>query len=163
MEWMEIEGFPGYSVSNYGRVRNDNTGRILALTRTQRGVIQVGLVLDGIQYKRGVALLVAKAFLPPPKPETFDTPIHLDGDLSNNYIGNLMWRPRWFAIRYQRQFSNDRRGFDQPIMDMGTGEWFPNSWAAAIKYGLLDREILHATLRRTYVFPTYQKFKVVKE
>lgn len=163
MDWAEIEEFPGYSVSAEGQIRNDHTGRILALTRTQRGVIQVGLVSNGVQHKRGVALLVATAFLPPPVPDTFDTPIHLDGDLSNNNISNLMWRPRWFAIRYQRQFSNGKRGFDQPIMDTGTGEWFPDSWSAATKYGLLDREILVATLNRTYVWPTYQRFKVVKE
>jgi len=160
MEWFVIEEFPGYSVSYFGSVRNDDTGRSMALTKNQHGIVQVGLMRNGVQYKRGVALLVAKAFLPPPISSVFNTPINLDGDRSNNHIENLMWRPRWFAIFYHRQFYNGKRGFREPVIDVKTNEWFPNSWEAAIKYGLLDREIMIATLNRTYVWPTYQEFRL---
>lgn len=161
MEWKVIPDFPDYSVSNRGQIRNDDTGRVLALTRNQNGLVQVGLMNGHHQHKRGVALLVAKAFLPPPVPETFDTPINLDGDRLNNATENLMWRPRWFAVRYHQQFHNDKRGFRGPIQEIRTGELFPNSWQAAITYGLLDIEILVATLNRTYVWPTYQRFREV--
>ena len=162
MEWEIIPEFPGYSVSREGRVRNDDTGRILALTKNQHGLIQVGLMRDCNQYKRGVALLVANAFLPPSTIEAFNTPINLDGDRTNNRVENLMWRPRWFAILYHRQFHNDLRGFREPIMEVRTKQRFPNSWEAAITFGLLDREILIATLNRTYVWPTYQEFRLVE-
>lgn len=160
-EWAPIEEFPGYAVSSDGRVRNIDTGRLLVLTRNQQGVIQVGLMKDGAQFKRGVALLVAKAFLPPPPSPAFNTPINLDGDRSNCSIDNLVWRPRWFAIKYHQQFYNDQRGFNDPIVDIKTGEEFEDSWEAATKYGLIDREILIATLNRTYVWPTYQEFRVI--
>jgi hypothetical protein len=163
MTWEAITDFPGYSVNEIGQIKNEDTGRIMALTRNQKGIIQVGLMKGGIQYKRAVGLLVAKAFLPPPTPETFDTVINLDGDRSNNHVDNLMWRPRWFAVRYHKQFHNERRGFAEPIVEIHTGERFKNSWQAAIKYGLIDREILTATLNRTFVWPTYQEFRVVQE
>lgn len=158
MDWEMIPEFPEYSVSNEGQVRSP-TGRIMVLTRNQHGIVQVGLMRSHRQYKRAVGLLVAKAFLPPPTPATFDSVINLDGDRCNNSVGNLMWRPRWFAVRYHKQFSNNRRGFSTPVQEVHTGEWFPNSWEAATKYGLLDIEILTATLNRTYVWPTYQRFR----
>lgn len=163
MDWAIISEFPDYSVSDTGQVRNDETGRVLALTRNQHGIIQVGLMRDNRQHKRSVTLLVARAFLPEPTPETFDTPINLDGDRSNNSVDNLMWRPRWFAVRYHKQFNSDRRGFNQPIQDLHSGEIFKTSWDAATKYGLLDREIMIATINRTYVWPTYQQFRVLQE
>lgn len=162
MDWAPIEEFPGYSISESGRVRNDETQRYLALTRNQQGIIQVGLSKDGVQYKRGVALLVAKAFLPPPVPNSFDSIINLDGDRSNNDYTNLMWRPRWFAIQYHKQFYNGKRGFNEPVMEIRSKERFKNSWEAATKYGLLDREIMIATLNRTYVWPTYQEFRLIE-
>ena len=66
-------------------------------------MVFVGLFRDQEQYKRSVALLVAKAFLKQPS-EFFDTPINLNGDRLDNQVINLMWRPRWFAIKYNRQF-----------------------------------------------------------
>jgi hypothetical protein len=160
--WLPIEDFPGYSVSEEGQVRNDRTGRILALTRNQFGIIQVGLSRFNVQYKRSVALLVAKAHLDPPHLKPFNTPIHLDGDRSNNHYSNLMWRPRWFAVKYHAQFQNDERGFDVPVIELHSGERFRSSWDAAIKYGLIDRDIRIATVNRTYVFPTYQEFRVIE-
>lgn len=163
MEFKPIDEFPGYSVSNFGRVRNDNTDRIMTLTINQHGIVQVGLVRGGMQFKRSVALLVARAFLDPPHPDTFDTPIHLDGDKFNNHIDNLMWRPRWFAIRYQRQFSSKRDiAIDRPIREVHTKQRFKNSWEAATMFGLLDREILSSIVNRTYVWPTYQQFRVIE-
>lgn len=162
-EWSRIPDFPDYSVSNTGRVRNDDTGRILTLLRNQHGIVHVGLYRDSVQYKKAVAPLVAAAFLPAPSAGTFDTPINRDGDRSNNDVSNLLWRPRWFATKYFQQFHNGERGFDVPVVETKTEEWFPTSWPAAIRYGLLDREIMVATIGRTYVWPTYQVFRVDRQ
>jgi hypothetical protein len=162
-EWREVRFFPGYSVSNRGRVRNDDTGRYMTLLINQRGIANVGLTKNKVQYKRSVSLLVATAFLPKMySSESFDTPINLDGDRTNNKIENLMWRPRWFAVNYHQQFNEeDSVGFSTPIVEIKTGEEFENSWEAATKYGLIDREIMVATINRTYVWPTYQQFRLV--
>ena len=162
-EWAPIEWFPEYEVSNYGRVRTNKSGRILRLNMNQSGLLQVGLMHEGEQKHRSVPLLVAKAFLPPP-PRAFDTPINLDGDRSNNHVENLLWRPRWFAIRYNQQFRYDYdNSILSPIVDLKTGEVSENSFECAKRYGLLEKDLVLSILNRTYVWPTYQEFGVVEE
>lgn len=161
--WKEIEDFPGYSVSDFGRVRNDKTGKILVLTKTQQGLVKVGLVKDGAQWSRSVALLVATAHLERPIGlDYYDTPINLDGNRENNRLENLMWRPRWFAVKYHKQFDDAaRKGYIVPIQALGTGEIYANSMEAAMRYGILAEDTVKSVLQNTYVFPTYQKFKVM--
>jgi len=91
----------------------------------------------------------------------FDTPIHLDGDTMNNHIDNLMWRPRWFAVKYQRQFNEPHPSIRGQIQDIETGYRFNDSWHAATTFGLLDKEIRESIIQRTYVWPTYQRFRIV--
>ena len=102
--WAPIEGFPLYEVSDQGRVRNVKTGHIKIPQINQAGIVNVLLVARGEQSRRSVAVMVAEAFLPEP-PQTWNaTPINMDGDRTNNWVDNLEWRPRWFAIRYHQQF-----------------------------------------------------------
>lgn len=160
-EWSALLAFPGYSVSNTGRVRNDETGRLLRIIVNQLGIPYVGMRRHRVDSKRAVAPLVAHAFLPYHHLLSFDTPINLDGDRLNNVVENLMWRPRWFAVKYHRQFYIDRIGIREPIFDIDTYEEFETSFHAAIKFGLIDRDIMIATAREEYVWPTYQRFGVV--
>lgn len=160
--WREIYSFPEYSVSSFGRVRNNHNGHLMTLLRNQQGVVHVGLTKNRIQHRRSVTLLVATAFLPSPPNESFDTPIHLDGDRSNNYAINLMWRPRWFAIKYFRQFQETwlRGGkYETPIEEVDSKEYFKSSWEAAIMYGLLVYDVYISTIHHTYVWPTNQRFR----
>lgn len=161
--WKQIDQFREYSVSNHGRIRTDRTDRILSVSPNQFGVVQVGLMKDGVQYHRSVPLLVAKAFLPI-KPGPFDTPINLDGDRRNNHVDNLVWRPRWFAVRYNRQFRYPypNRIFSQ-IADIKSGEITENSLECAKRYGLLEEDLVISILNRTYVWPTYQEFRVLED
>jgi NUMOD4 motif len=162
-DWRAIRSFPRYSVSTLGRVRNEKTDRLVTMSVNQRGFVIVGLMRDKVQYKRSVTGLVARAFLPPPPNDSFDTPINLNGERTNNYVENLTWRPRWFARKYYWQFlPNAPRGFMVPVEERKTGEIFNTSWEAAITYGLLDREIFIATLNHTFVWPTYQTFRVIQ-
>lgn len=161
--WKRIKRFPEYSVSDHGRIRADRSGRILSLNENQSGLIQVGLMRDGLQYHRSVPLLVAKAFIRPPA-GPFDTPINLDGDRRNNHVKNLMWRPRWFAIKYNQQFRYPpENSILAPIEDLKTGEISRNSFECATRYGLLERDLILSIINRTYVWPTYQEFGVHEE
>lgn len=166
--WRPIDTFPDYEVSDWGNVRNIRIRRLLAIYPNTHGIPMVGLsrqsertYLRAPQHKRSIALLVANAFIEPPTLEKFNTPINMDGDRFNNHIDNLTLRPLWFARAYHQQFHKPPRGFNYPIEEVKTGEYFKTSWDAAIKYGLLDREILLATLNHTYVWPTFQTFRVV--
>lgn len=158
--WSVIEGFENYSVSNFGRVRSNWSERILVAYPNQSGLVQVGLMLNGKQYHRSVPLLVAKAFIPQPS-GPFDTPINLDGDRHNNHVDNLAWRPRWFAIKYNKQFKEPYENhIPEPIEDIKTGEVSEDSLECAKRYGLLENEIVMGILNNITVWPTYQKFKV---
>lgn len=161
--WLPIEYFPDYSVSDHGRIRTDKTGRILALNENQFGLVQVGMMRDGIQRHRSVPLLVARAFIPESR-DPFDTPINLDGDRYNNHVDNLEWRPRWFAIRYNQQFRYPYEApILEPIIDLKTGLVSANSFECARTYGLLEKDLVLSILNRTYVWPTYQEFGVLED
>lgn len=140
--WLQIQEFPRYSISSKGRVRNDDTGRIMSMVTNGAGVLAVYLVRDGRQYSRGVARLVANHFLPHNTNELFDTPLHLDGDRLNNDVENLVWRPRWYATAYLRQFEEYRVPFvNRPMIETTTGLIFDNSWEAAKHFGLLETKV----------------------
>lgn len=159
--WHDLVEFPGYSVSNWGRVLNTRTGVCMKTTRNSNGVPIVGLMKNTTQHKRSLALLVATAFVPHQN-ESFDTPINLDGDRLNNHADNLMWRPLWFARKYTRQFTDNHATIDAPIEDVETRVQYENSMAAAVTHGLLDTEIYIAMMTNTYVWPTGQIFRKVE-
>ncbi len=62
-QWTEVEGFPGYAVSNLGRVMNTTTNYILRPRDNSYGYSRVGLRKDGKTYDVYVHHLVAKAFI----------------------------------------------------------------------------------------------------
>lgn len=159
-EWLQIPEFSSYSVSTKGVVQNDNTGYVLTPNVNQRGAVYVALWRDSEQHNRAINRLVSEAFIPIPS-EAYDTPINLNGDRKFNAVTNLMWRPRWFAVRYAQQFVNGKRGLRHPIEDVETGEHYITSWQAAIRHGLLDRDIMLAVLNNEPVWPTGQRFRLL--
>lgn len=161
--WREIDDFPGYSVSNQGNIRSDRFGKIMALSENQFGLLQVGLMRDGEQWHRSVPLLVARTFITR-QSRAFDTPINLDGDRHNNRVSNLVWRPRWFAIKYNQQFRfPPQDSIPVPLEDSRTGEVCDGSTACARRFGLLEDELVYSVMNNTYVWPTYQQFHVLGE
>lgn len=158
--WTPIESFPDYSVSSEGRIRSDRFDRMLSLNQTENGVVWVGMMRGGVQYHRSVPRLVAKAFIPSPN-EVYDTPINLNGDRRDNRVINLMWRPRWFAVKYNKQFEDPLSPrIAAPIVDLSTGEISPNSFECAVRHGLLESDLAESIWNHTFVFPTYKQFQV---
>lgn len=161
--WKTIPDFPIYSVSDFGLVRNDVTGRIMRSKVNQFGIPYVGLMKDGVQYQRSVPRLVALMFIPQDL-DTFDTPISLNGDRFNCAVENLMWRPRWFAIQYHQQFKNPYQNhIGRPLRAIDDEEVFRNSFDVSVRYGLLERDVVLSILNKTYVWPTYQVFEIAWE
>lgn len=159
-EWRPVEGFLGYSINPLGQVSRDATGRLLIPRYNQYGVPYVGLMREWQQCSRSLPRLVASAFLPTPS-DIFDTPIQIDGDRSNCRADNLMWRPRWYAVLYNRQFDDRYEHFiEEPVRSVNEGERFPNSLLAACRYGLLEREVVLSILNKTPTWPTYQYFEM---
>lgn len=160
--WRKIPEFDKYSVSDAGRVRNDETDKILAIVRNQYGHSMVGLFDGRRQRKRSLHLLVANAFVAnPERRDRFDSIIFLDGDRTNCQSANLEWRPYWFAVRYHDQFQHPR-AMQTPIIETKTGDTYENAWQACLIHGLLERELILSILNRTYVWPTYQVFRFLE-
>ena len=158
--WVEIEEFPGYAVSSWGRVMNTETDLIKKATVNQAGIPNVLLMRDGEQFRRSVAVLVANHFLDKPDRIAFDTPINLDGDRCNNRADNLAWRPRWFAMRYHQQFQRGSvHGFKGGIML--ADEVFDDVRECAKAYGLLESELITCAQNKTPIFPTWQTVQMV--
>ena len=161
-DWAQIPEFPNYSVSSWGRIRREDHDRIIALSRNQQGNIMAAFLKDGKQYRRSVATIVADNFLGDEKREPFTTPTHQDGDKTNNYVGNLFWRPRWFTVRYQQQFEN---GFPpripRRILNHNTGVISENSAEASIQNVVLERDIFRCALIDSIpIFPDWHMFSI---
>lgn len=161
-KWRAITECPKYNVSNLGRIENGHTGRILRPTTNQQGLFKVNLANRGQFLTRSVSMLVARAFLPPPERSDFISTIHLNGDRADSRAVNLAWRPRYFAIRYHQQFNHPQwRTLKTPVIDTKAGVVYETVQEAALAHGLVFTEILVAAQNRTFVWPTYQEFRVM--
>jgi hypothetical protein len=153
-----IPDFPNYEVTNFGRVYNIYTGREMKLSPTFHDDLTVGMMRHGIQYRRSVKVLVARAFLTG-ETKIFNTPILLDGNKHNLRATNIRWRPRWFATQYARQFWNIQPWYyDGPILDIVNNIEYESIFQAAITNGNLCKHIQAAIPSETYVFPTGEKY-----
>lgn len=83
--WKSIEGYETYSVSTFGNVRNDKTGKILKAKPNGDGRLIVSLHKKNYQIHR----LVAIAFIE--NSENKECVDHIDNNSTNNNLTNLRW------------------------------------------------------------------------
>lgn len=160
-EWRDIVSFPGYAVSDQGSVRNEETGHMMTQLVNQRGIVNVGLTKNKVQYKRALAIIVAEAFLTRPS-HLFNTPINLDGNRRNNRASNLLWRPKWFATKYFQQFGQGAPCVTRKVQNVETEEVFEDSWHAAVSLGALDRDIAFAIFSGSRARIVLQHFRLLR-
>lgn len=148
-----IPDFPDYELTDSGRVFNKRSGREMILSPNQNGDLSVGMMLDGRQYRRSVKLLVARMFV---EGETniFNTPVLLDGNREHMWAENIVWRPRWFAWEYQRQFSVNPDFFNYgPLINDMTRDEFRTVFEAMSNDGVLAKEIVVSCIDGNDTFP----------
>lgn len=87
--WRQIKEYPRYSVSNLGRVKNNNTDKVLKGYTDFKGYQRVCIHCRGERIRKDLKVhrLVAEAFVPNPdnKPQVN----HIDGNKQNNAASNL--------------------------------------------------------------------------
>lgn len=157
-QWLPLKGYPGYSASDEGRIRNDLRDSILAVVRVKGRRSYVGLVQNKVQVKRSLSKLICETFVYNERPEYFDTPIHLDGDLSNCRADNLLWRPRWFADRHSVQF-NLNLVDPGPVKNIDTGVVYDSVWSVVFAHGVLFNDVVLSIINKTWVFPLMNCFE----
>ena len=95
-EWRPVNGFLLYNVSNYGRIMNLKTGRIMRQYKSQNGYAILTLRRGGEQCPVRVHRIVGEAFCE--IPEGYDINQldidHGDGRKWNNHAYNLEWVTR---------------------------------------------------------------------
>ncbi len=87
-EFKAIENYD-YSISNFGNVKNNKTGKIIKPHLDDKGYYKVGLYKNGDRKKFKVHRLVGNAFIPNPKNKTQID--HIDNVKTNNNVNNLRW------------------------------------------------------------------------
>lgn len=97
--WKEIKGFEGlYEISNFGRVRNFKTKKLMKDTLKKSGYHEIRLSKNKKRYNCSIHRLVAENFIP--NINNLRDVNHKDGNKSNNHVSNLEWLSHKDNIRH---------------------------------------------------------------
>lgn len=118
-EWVEIEGYPNYAVSNHGRVINLRRDVLLKPRPNDEGYLRVSLSFNGRVRDFYISRLVAMAFMPDYDPR--EQIINWDDDKENNMLSNLRMRKR---ARSANSFVLGKKQSGRRVKVKETGEVF---------------------------------------
>lgn len=121
--WKDIEDYEGlYQVSNFGRVKRVETGRILKGCKNTDGYHRVILYKNSVSSTKTIHRLVAQAFIP--NPENKSDVNHIDEDKANNNVNNLEWSTRKENINHGTRNERNSKTQSIPIIatNIKTGE-----------------------------------------
>lgn len=153
-EWVDIA--PGYSINANGDVRNNYTDRLLKRSLLRGVEPAVSFRVDDRLVQRQVISYMAETWMEPHRHATFNTPMHLDGDRNNCHVSNLVFRPRWFVVAYNKDLEVRHDFWKSPFRVVETGEIFYSIYECARKFGALQIDVYNAMFEhREYgLFPT---------
>lgn len=101
----QIEGYPNYEIGEQGSIRNITTGNFLKPQRERTGYYHVRLYYEDpayphTQYKQEkIHRLVAKHWVPNPKPDEFDEVCYKNNNKDDFRAQNLQWCGRIEVIQ----------------------------------------------------------------
>ena len=111
-QWLTIEDFPDYQISDMGRVKSFKSGKPKILSACNFGLYQaLYLRRDGRKHIKYIHQLVSQHFIGPAN--GLDTR-HLDGDRSNNCLTNLAYGTRKENMDDARNHGTMARGSKLP-------------------------------------------------
>lgn len=164
--WKVVEGITTYEVSNMGRVRRINTGRIMKFKIDRYGYPALTLHDNGKPRYKTVHFLVCTAFHGA-KPTPGHTVNHIDGVKTNNHESNHEWVTVARNIEHAREIGLRKniqdyypppKGVDNCFakitdQDVRDIRRFPKSWgntAIAEFYPISDTNICHIRKGRAW-------------
>lgn len=120
--WKEIDWTDGkYSVSDLGRMRNNETGDVLKPSIRKRGYLKINLTVNGVRYSKSLHRLIATAFIPNPenKPEVN----HINGIHDDNRVCNLEWVTPEENARHSAENKLREKGIEQKRVNSNYESW----------------------------------------
>ena len=156
-QWLRYQD-SNYEVSNLGRVRNRNTGRMLAQTDNGYGYYYISINKKTTLVHR----MVAEAFLPNPNKEKWVN--HIDCDKHNNKASNLEWCSPEYNSNYKPTKEAQKRAKLQ--MDPEKKRLWIEHLSQAAKKKFMDGRGDHPKNREvilTHRNGSVEKFKTVKK
>lgn len=113
--WKPIRGFPGYEISNYGRIRSylRKSPIILKPNSRPNGYLKVDLYRGGTSYTKSIHRLVAETFIP--NPTGLPVVNHKDENRFNNRVDNLEWCTHEYNNNYGSHSENISKGVSKKI------------------------------------------------
>ena len=160
--WKQIDDYH-YSVSSFGRVRNDLTNELKTPCIDNHGYVKVDLYKNGIARRERVHRLVSNAFIP--NPENKPQVNHKNGNKLDNAVSNLEWatpkenmqhasannlvnRIPNYGMRGHKNPNAGAKG--KPIRVVETGKEYKNITACAKDINGRDRGICDVLKGRTH-------------
>jgi hypothetical protein len=120
--WKQIENYETYSVSTFGNVRNNKTGKILKGNKIcKSGHLQIRLINGSIRSCLQIHRLVALAFIS--NPENKEQVDHIDNNPTNNNLTNLRWATHQENCRNQQIATNNTSGVKGVFFNKQTQKW----------------------------------------
>lgn len=130
--WRNIPNFPGYQVSNLGRVWSKKTKRVRKVHTQARGYWHIVLCHQNKTKTIRLNRLVLQVFVgPPPSPEYHAA--HKDGDKNNNALSNLYWATPQQNVNDRKRHGTYYGGSDHPMAKLTKGDLVYAKWLRSIK------------------------------
>lgn len=139
-QWKLIPDWENYSISNQGKVKNNNTNKIRSTFINNSGYECVILYKNNKHKHFLIHRLVAENFIP--NPNNLSDVNHKDENKLNNYDYNLEWASHKSNCLYGGRNIKTVSKKSRPIICIETREEFLNATEVKKKYGY-DNSLIH--------------------
>lgn len=106
--WISMQDFPNYEISDLGHIRNKKTKKQLKCYTAKDGYLTVSLCNHGRQYCRKLDNLVCRSFHS--KPRGYFVVSHKNGDPADCTADNLYWKRRDSPRQSRPVYAYDKDG-----------------------------------------------------
>lgn len=114
-EWKVLEENSIYSISNFGRVKNNNTNILLHPDIYNKGYYRITIKINNHKTTLFIHRLVAKYFVE--NTNSYNTVDHIDGNKLNNVYTNL----KWCSIKENTNNPNTKSNILKGILNSNKG------------------------------------------